>query len=486
MNSHAVAALLGFSFLISPAVVAQGTSRDQGSALPELGDASAGILSPQMERRIGEEAMREIRADPAFADDPEIDEYLNRLGSLLASSATGARQDFEFFLVRDATVNAFALPGGYVGVHTGLLLAAQTESELASVLAHEISHVTQRHIARMFGKQSQLSTISIAGLLIGILAARSNSQVGQAAMVASQAGAVQAQINYTRDYEREADRVGFERLQHAGFDVGGMVAFFERLQKANRIYENNAPSYLQTHPLSGERISDMQNRAQNAPYRQHVDMPEFQLARAKIRAEEGTPKEAVAYFDAQLKDRRFSSEVATRYGLVSALVRARDYVRAELELQALRSGTQSQPMIEMLAIRSKAESGDRRSALALARAGEKFHPNYRPLQYALVHTMQSLSMHAEAVAQLVELVKTYSRDARLYRMQAESYAALRKGLLQHQAQAEAYFLQGALLAAIEQLQLAQKAGDGDFYQLSAVDARLREMRAQNAAAQKTR
>lgn len=466
--------------------LAQGIRSESMPSLPELGDASAATLSPQIERRIGEEAMRVIRTDPSYADDAEVDEYLNRLGALLASSGTGARQDFEFFLLKDSTINAFALPGGFVGVHSGLILASQTESELASVLAHEISHVTQRHIARMFGKQSQLSTISLAGIILGILSARSNSQVGQAALVASQAGAIQAQLNYTRDYEREADRAGFDRLQQAGFDTGGMVSFFERLQKANRIYENNAPAYLQTHPLTGERISDIQNRVQGAPYRQYVDTADFQIVRAKMRAEQGTPREAVMYFEGQLRDRRFSNESGARYGLISALIRSREFSRAGIEMGSLRLTAAGQPLVDMLDIKLRTASGDARGALTVARDALRRYGNYRPLHYALIRTLQVLGMHHEALVQLGGLIKVFARDAKLYRMQAESYAAIGKGLLQHQSQAEYYFLQGALPAAIEQLQLAQKAGDGDFYQLSAVDARLREIRARSTEEMKMR
>ena len=480
MNRYAPAVIVGLMLLPMHIGNAQGIRSEPMSSLPELGDVSAATLSPQMERRIGEEAMREIRADPSYADDPEVDEYLNRLGALLASSGSGARQDFEFFLLKDQTINAFALPGGFVGVHAGLIVASQTESELASVLAHEISHVTQRHIARMFGKQSQLSTISLAGIVLGILSARSNSQVGQAALIASQAGAIQAQLNYTRDYEREADRVGFERLQQAGFDTGGMVSFFERLQKANRIYENNAPAYLQTHPLTGERIADIQNRAQSAAYRQHVDAVDFQLVRAKIRSEQGTPRESLAYFEGQLKEGRFSNESGARYGLISALIRAREFSRAADQMRGLRAIANGQPLVEMLDIRLKTSSGDFRGALAVSRDALRRYPNYRPLQYVSVKSLQVLGMHQEALAQLGGLTKIFVKDAKLYRMQAESYAALGKGLLQHQAQAEFYFLLGALPSAIEQLQLAHKAGDGDFYQMSAVEARLREMRARNA------
>ena len=447
--------------------------------LPELGDATAAALSPQLERRIGEEAMRDIRLrDPSFLEDQEVTTYLNTLGNRLVSAIPDARQDFEFFLVQDSSINAFAMPGGFVGVHTGLLTAAQNESELASVLAHEIAHISQRHLARMIGKQDQLAIPNIAALIVAVLAARSNSDISSAALAAATAGSIQSQLNYTRDFEREADRVGFQVLQRAGFDVQGMVSFFERLQKVGRLYENNAPVYLRTHPLTSERIADMQNRADGAPYRQLPDSVEFQLVRAKLKAELGTPREAIALFEGQVQARRFADEAAARYGLTAALARAKEFSRAEAQLSALRErlGSHSHPMVELLAARIKAGRGDLKGARDLVRAALQLHATYRPLRYAELEYLQALGQHQEAIATLTELGKLYPRDAQLWNLRAKSYAALGKRLLQHQALAEVYFLQGTLPAAVEQLQLAQRSGDGDFYQMSSVDARLRELR----------
>ena len=448
-----------------------------GQSLPELGDVSGAVLSPQMERSIGEAAMRDIRfRDPSYLDDPELADYINSLGHRLTAVSPDARLDFEFFMVRDNTINAFAMPGGFVGVHTGLLLAAQSESEVASVLSHEIAHVTQHHIARMLGKQDQMSVPTLAALVVAILAARANPQLAQGAMAAISAGNIQSQINYTRDFEREADRVGFQTLERSGFDIHAMAAFFDRLQKFGRLYENNAPAYLRTHPLTSERIADIQNREQGAPYRQRPDSVEFQLSRAKIKADQGSPRDALAVFEDQINARRFSSEAGARYGLAAALARSREFARAERALADLRSLVGANPMVELLAARIKSGSGDLGGALGLVTAAVTQHPNYRPLRYAQVDYLQALSQHREAIASVAELLKTYPRDARLFDFQAKSYAATGRRLLQHQSLAESYVLQGALIAAIDQLQLAQKSGDGDFYQLSSVEARLRQLR----------
>lgn len=463
-------AWLPFSLLLMlPAALGQG--------LPELGDVSGAVLSPQMERSIGEAAMRDIRfRHRSYLDDPELADYIDSLGHRLTAVSPDARLDFEFFMVRDNTINAFAMPGGFVGVHTGLLLAAQSESEVASVLSHEVAHVTQRHIARMLGKEAQMSVPTLAALVVAVLAARANPEVAQGAMAAITAGNIQSQLNYTRDFEREADRVGYQILERSGFDVHAMDRFFERLQKFGRLYENNAPAYLRTHPLTSERIADIQNRAQGAPYRQTPDSMEFQLAKGKIKADQGSPRDALALFEDQIKARRFASEAGARYGLAAALARSREFTRAEVAVAELRSLAGSHPMVELLAARIKAGAGDVKGARDLVTAAVTHHPNYRPLKYAQVDYLQTLGQHPEAVVNVAELIKTYPRDARLFDLQAKSYAAMGKRLLQHQALAESYVLQGALTPAIDQLRLAQKSGDGDFYQLSSVEARMRQLR----------
>jgi predicted Zn-dependent protease len=453
--------------------------RAWGQNLPELGDVSASVLSPRMERRIGEEAYREIRLrDPDFLDDPELTTYVSELGQRLVSASSESRQSFEFFVVRDSTINAFAMPGGFVGVHTGLLLSAQSESEIASVLAHEVSHVTQHHIARMITKENQVTTVGIAAVILALLAARSNPDMATAAIATASAGSIQSQLNYSRDFEREADRVGFQLLRDAGFDVYAMPSFFESLQKSTRLLDNGAPSYLRTHPLTTERIADLQNRAHALPYRQVPDSLDFHLVRARLRAEQGSARDALETAESQLKERRYASESGARYALVAALIRVRSYPRAERELIQLRSASPPHPMIESLAARLKNARGDLAGAREILRSAAAQHPNYRPLGYALVESYQALGQHKEALGALQELTRNYPRDARLYGMRARSFAATGQQLELHQALAEQYYLTGTLQAAIDQLQLAQKSGGGDFYEMSVLEARLRQFRAE--------
>ena len=463
-----ISGLLALFLVLSPPAPAEG--------LPELGDAAQLALTPQMERRVGETIMREIRMhDPTFDEDPETTAYLNLLGNRLVSNSADARQDFEFFLVKDPMLNAFALPGGYVGVHTGTIISAQSESELAAVLAHEIAHVTQHHMARMVSNEGQISMGMLAAMVLAIISR--NSQLGSAAAVIGQAGAITAQIGFTREFEREADRVGFLTLEKSGFDVRAMPGFFARLQRAGRLYENNAPAYLRTHPVTTERIADAQNRIQGLTYRQTPDSLDFQMVRAKLRADQGTPRDAVAQLEGDLREKKFSNEIAARYGLAAALLRAKEPGRAEAELAPLMK-TMEHPLFAGLAARIKRAKGDDQGAAEGLKQALSRYPNNRALNYAYIEALQQLGKNRDAAALLDEQLKNYPRDARLYGLQAKAYASLGKRLLQHQAQAEVYLLQGSLPAAIEQLQLAQKSGDGDFYQLSSVEARLRDLRQQ--------
>jgi beta-barrel assembly-enhancing protease len=461
--------------VLAAALAPRAFGQTAGQSLPDLGSVDS-VLSPQMEKRLGEAIMREIRTqDPQYVDDPEISDYLNQLGARL----TGSRQDFEFFAIRENTINAFALPGGYVGVHTGLISTAETESELASVLAHEVSHVTQRHIARMVAQQQQMQMPMIAALAAAILLGRSRPDLAIGAAMGAQAAGVQAQLSYSRDFEREADRIGIQRLDDAGFDAHAMATFFERMQRSNRISEDSTmPGYFRTHPVTSERIADVQNKAATMPYRQHLDSPEFQFVRAKLRAEQGDAREAVNYFQTAAREHRYANESATRLGLAYALLRANKVSEAQAEVARIRALGASSPMVEMLDARAKRAAGDIKGATELVGRARERYPTWRAITYAYIAGLQELGKNDEAIATTREALARYPRDARVYGMQAKIYAMLGKRLLQHQAQAEVYALQGALPSAIEQLSLARAAGDGDFYQLSVIDARLKELRAQ--------
>lgn len=470
---RAFALLLAACVAVLPRALAQ--------TLPDLGEGSAAALPPQVERKIGETIMREIRQrETTYLDEAEIADYLNQLGSRLAAAVPGARQDFEFFALRDTSVNAFALPGGYIGVHSGLITAADSESELASVLAHEIAHVTQRHIARMLGAQQQMALPGLIALAAAVLLGRNRPDLAHGAVMAAQGAAVQSQLSYSRDFEREADRIGFQTLSAAGFDVRAMPVFFEKMQRTTRVMDDGSvPGYLRSHPITTERIADTQARAAGSPYKQHADSLDFHLVRAKMRADFGDGRDAVTEFAAAVREHRYANEIAARYGLAVALARARKPREAEAEVARLGDKAKASPMLVTLSARLRQAQGDGAGALALLKEGVTRWPHRRSALYAYGEALGAQGRNEEVLTVLEPQLRLYPRDEKMHEMRARAYAGLGKRLRQHQAQAEVYALRGSLPAAIEQLQLAQAAGDGNFYELSAVEARLKELRAEH-------
>jgi len=442
--------------------------------LPDLGDASRGALSEKQEERIGREIMRQIRESSAYLDDAVVADYPANLGDRLVAASTAPGRHFEFFPVRDASINAFALPGGHIGLHTGLISAARNESELAGVLAHEIAHVTQQHIARMVDNQRNASVISMAALAVAILAARSNSQMAEAALAGGAALSMQSQLDFTRENEREADRVGLAILDEAGFAPQGMASFFERLQAQGRLYENNAPAYLRTHPLTFERIADMQNRVGELPYRQHADSADFLLVRARVQAGAGEAREAVTLFEAKTREQ---ADAAAWYGLLQASLRAGDAPRARRALDKLNATAVQSPLVSVAAVEVALANGLAEEAIHAARAGLARHPGYRPLAYLHTRALLRGKRVAEALDFLAERRRDWPSDPQFRLLLAEAHGAAGEHAKAHLAQAEAYALSDRVGAAIEQLRLAQRAGNADFHTLSIIDARLRELRA---------
>lgn len=445
--------------------------------LPDLGDSSQLAFSPQDERRIGEEIMRDVNSSGDVIKDIEVIDYMQNLGYRLVANSPDARQKFIFFVVQDPTINAFALPSGIIGVHSGLILSAGSESELASVIGHEIGHVVQHHIARMIAQQKQDMWQSFAAMAFALLAARSNPQLAGASMQAAQAGAIQKQLDYTREHEREADRVGLQILSQAGFDVRAMPAFFDKLLKGTRFAEGSAPAFLRTHPLTTERIADVRNRVEQMPYKQVTDSPEFNYVRAKLRATIGDPLQAAEWFESTLRDKTYVDEATQRYGLAVARLRANQLEKAREQVAWLRDHAPRHPMIETLAANLLVAMGNQRQAAIQFQQALSAYPNHRGLIYGYAELLLATNQLDAALKLLNDKQLAYPDDAYLYELKSQAYTMQGKNLLRHQAQGEAYYLRYNLPGAIEQMELALKSGDGDFYQLSGVEARLKQLRA---------
>jgi len=343
------------------------------------------------------------------------------------------------------------------------------------VLSHEIAHVTQHHIARMVAGQKFDSLTTVAAIAIAILAARNNPDAAQTAIVGMQAGSIQRQLNFTRTHEMEADRIGLTTLQKAGFDTRAMPAFFERLQKATHLFDNNVPSYLRTHPVTSERIADTASRVQQIPYHFVADSLNFHLVRAKLRAMQKNSPDAIAFFNAAMNDQKHGNQIAQRYGLAMALFNSGQGKQAEKEFAPLQKYTAQNPMIATLAGKITHANKPDKDTTTFYRTATQNFPQHRALFYDYAELLLQNQHPAEAIKLLEQQVLKHPNDARLYELQARTYAALDKPQEKHHALAYHYALRGNLFGAIEQLELAKNAGK-DYYQLSAIESELKKLK----------
>ena len=449
--------------------------------LPSLGTVAGADLTLTEERRYGEEIMQHIRADDSYLADEETLDYLNRLGYRLVAAGKTQPYDFFFFPIRDKSLNAFALPGGFIAVHTGLIVAG--------VIGHELGHVTQRHIARMIENSRGSLAMTIGSILLAILAARTGSSSGGNAAVAiamgTQAAMIQKQLSYSRDAEREADRVGLTNLTNAGFDPKGMESFFSKLQQNNRYYESASTAYLSTHPLTVERLSDMQNRTRAMAEHKHKDSLDFKLVRARLRVLQETRYDgyltAANQFRRLLKTASSEEAAAAHYGFSVALERLGKPSEAlEHAREAAKSISGHSVYIDknlaQIAFTQAKTPKEKAAALSLAKKTAESYPYSAMMATAYADLLLQAGDNAEVPRFLRRQKALGKNNPDYFSLLARSYEALGQKSRAYAATGDMYLLLGNLKAALYQFDNAQKAADGDFYTMSEIDAKLRSLR----------
>ena len=455
--------------------------------LPVLGDTGREDLSPMMERKLGEEIMLGIRNDKDYVDDDVSAEYLNEFGSRLLEVHQEARGDanfdFYFFAVRDPTINAFALPGGFIGVHTQLVLTAQNESQLASVLAHEIGHISQRHIARMIGSQKKDMLIPIASMILAALTMRSNPDAAAALVIGGEGVAMQRQLDFSQNAEREADRVGLQILRDGGYDPSDMVTFFERMQSSTKAYSDNYPAFLRTHPMTTERIADIQSRIRLETFKKHTDSPEFQLYRARVRVLQAESEQDLLnskdYFEDQASKSASLKQTnpAAEYGLAFIAFKQNNFQQAQHQLDLAQKNTaENSVFFAKLQLDILLRTQQNSAALKLAESAINAFPISRSVSYQYADALVANRQAEAAITYLRDQTQLYRKDFDLQEHLAKAYAAVGRETLQHLALAESYALQGAISPALDQLGIARRSPDATFYDHAMIDARERDWR----------
>jgi beta-barrel assembly-enhancing protease len=446
-----------------------------GNELPNLGDYSETIIGAHEERVIGREILQQAYQSKSIINDVEIEDYLYKLTNKLVQASNYSGSGLTFFIVNDRSINAFAMLGGVIGVHTGLILSSSSESELASVLSHEIAHITQRHLARLVGKMQKDSFKSYLGIGLALLLARSNPDLARGALTASQALSVQTVLDFTREHEKEADRVGLGILNKAGFDVRGSIDFFKTLQKGNRYSSGAAPSFLRTHPITSERISDIENRLTEYPYKQRLDDPSFHFVKGKIKVFLQEKKSIKKQVESNVKNKTYANELGERYALSYAYLINNDYKGASRELEWIQNTNIQNPMIDQLNIKILLRKGDTNLAyLAMKKALIKY-PNYRAFVYELGNYLIKNKPTNEAVKFLESYVKIFHSDPEIYKLLAKSYSLSGKQTLQYESLSQSFYYSYNLQEAIIQMDMAVRARDGNFYEKSRVESRLKQL-----------
>ena len=439
--------------------------------LPDLGQHSSLVLSAVEEEYLGREFIREIRRQTRFIDDPQLLDYLDRLGNRIARHAGDSNQGFHFYLIANPELNAFAVPGGHIAFHTGLVETTQNEDELAAVMAHEVAHVTQHHLARILEKAKQTSLPALAGLVAAILL---GGQAGTAALAITNASLLSRQLRYSRGFEREADAIGIRTLGKAGYQTSAMPGFFERMLVSNATHDSDAPEFLRTHPLTTNRIAESRARAASLPTIGKHSSPDYWHFKARIQALYSVdPHHQQRAFRALLNDQpQHPQRSAWQYG--NALVSARigQLAPARHQIAALLGEHPASIRYQLAAADIDRESGQLDAATTQLQHVHRAHPQNRLVQRLYAEALIQGKRYRQARPIIRQLIRAEPGRADIHGLLARIEGGLGKQAATHQALAEQFFHQGLYQPALAQLEQAKRrARKGDDYTLATIAAR---------------
>jgi predicted Zn-dependent protease len=449
--------------------------------LPELGNSASDVLSDSEEREYAQGLIRQLRAYELMIEDPLISDFFSDMGFNLASNSDQPQAAFTFVILDQSVINAFAAPGGVIALHSGLILLADTQDEVAGVLSHEIAHITQLHMYRAFEKGKTMNILAMLAMMGLILASGGNGDVITGAVVGAQAVVAQAQINFTRHNEVEADRVGIRTLAATGYDPQGMADFFGKMGQTSRANGEGPPEFLRTHPVSVNRIAEAESRIQNLPPVEPAEGRQFYIVQARLRALlENDPNKAIEHFTTELEkelpDARRNGHL---YGLAIAKQRNADYDQAESILSDLLETEPSRLAFQLQMANLHLKRGMHEQAInSFAELYHSFPGNQAiALEYSKALLDRNDPELAETASEVLrQQLVTRKTDPALYALYAQAANIAGDDIRSTEAIAESYYQRGGTEEAITQLESLDRRSDLDYYQRARVSARLMELR----------
>ena len=474
LKPFVIASLLS-TVIATPFADAQEQNKNK---LPEIGAAGFSALSIDKERQIGHIMMRQLRASQPVINDPVLNEYINDLGNKLVKNANDVNYAFEFFFINNTELNAFAFFGGHIAIHSDLLTTTENESELASVIAHEISHVTQRHLARRLESQSRSQALTTAGMISGILLALVNPTIGMAALSTTMAATQQASINYTRGNEKEADRVGIKLLANSDFDPMGAPNFFRKLADKFR-YASKPPAMLLTHPMPDSRISDARIRAQNLPKKSIAPKLQYELAKARVVARyEGNASDNVINFKTKIDKGNYTIKAAAQYGLALSYFEVKEFNAARKLLELLHNNDKNNLFyIDALSdvyIQIKAFT----PAIKILSKLNLLMPNNQVVTLNYANVLYEAGKYQKAEILLQDYLLVNKGNFLAYDLLTSVYMKQDKTALMHTAKAEVLALHGAYPKAIDELHSAYNFAENLPLMKKRIKGRILQLQAQ--------
>ncbi len=442
--------------------------------LPELGDASSAIVSHKQEYELGQTWLRLYRSRVPTSSDPLIHNYTEQLLTRLAKSSQLKNRQLELIVVENPSMNAFAVPGGVIGVHTGLFLYAESEAQFASVLSHELAHLSQRHFARGVEQAQKASLPTMAAMLASlVLAATAGGDAGIAALTATQAAALDSKLRFSRQNEQEADRIGMQTMVAAGEDPYAVPDMFERMLKATR-YSRRPPEFLLTHPVTESRIADSLNRAGKFTRQTHPESLDYHLMRARVLLKhENTPQDGVKRFTSELEGDSVSPE-ASRYGLVLALIDSGQVDRAREAIKPLMALSPSKPAYVIAA--ADIEVNDNiDKALQRLKAELENNPTHHAYNVRYAELLMKAGRYALSEEVLAQHVRRKPKDDYVWYLLAEVHGLAGNILGVHEARAEYFILNGIYDKAQIQLKNALKLSRGSYHKTALLEEKLKQV-----------